>query len=138
MRYWTQGTDARTIGALMPIMPVTARATTGGIVEIYGQPGTMGVPSPRPAATRGLVSQQGTTQPSSCAPDYIFPSIYYTTPRGMHPPVGLLRQNEMPVPAVGIYRLPSVLQRRRRTGGQQQVGQPAIVQRWAPLGTGQG
>ncbi len=133
MRYWTQGTDARTVGALMPILPPTPRATTNGVVRVYGQPGTQGIASPAPAGIP-MNGFSRATQPSNMAPDYIFPSIYYTTPDGMHPPVNLFRDNPMPVPARGLYRIPRVLQRPRRTGGSLQVGQPAVVQRWASLG----
>lgn len=128
-------TDA-SVAALLPQMPVTPRATTYRQVVIYGQPGTQAIPSPRPRALVPI-SQQATTQPSACAPDVFYPSIYYTTAENMHVPVSLFRDNQLPVPAVGNYggvqTLPSQKMRPRRAGGQKQIGWPSVVQRWGSI-----
>lgn len=116
-------------GALVPVPAVDPKASTGGLVELYGHPGTMAVSTPKPAALVPI-SQQRDTQPSFCAPDTSWPSIYYTTPANMHPPVSLLRTNPMPVPAASVYQLARVAQRMRRVGGQSQIGQPQVVQTW--------
>ena len=132
MRYFVQGVETRTAGALMPVMPVTPRASTYPQVRISGQPGTQGIHSPRPPAIppNALVP---TTQGSNQAPDWFFPSIYYTTADNMHPPVSLFRDNQMPAPAIPHYRLPRVRMTGRRTGSAVEVGQPAVVQRWSGL-----
>jgi hypothetical protein len=133
VRYFVQGVDARSVGALMPIMPVTPKATTNTQVVIYGQPGTRGIHSPRPEAVPQGNSMVATTQPSNQAPDWIFPSTYFTTADNMHPPMGLFRDNPMPVPAVPAYRIARVKMNGRRIGSQVQVDQPAVVQRWSGI-----
>ncbi len=116
-------------GAMMPVPAVDPKASTGGTVHVFGQPGTMGVPTPKPAALP-MISQTRATQPSWASPDVMFPSIYYTTPENMHPPVALLRTNPLPVPATPVYALARIAQRMRRVGGQSQIGQPQVSQTW--------
>jgi hypothetical protein len=135
-RMWCMGAPpSMTGGALMPGMPVTPRATTYRTVRIYGQPGTQGIRAPRP---EGIVpvSQNPRTQGSNCAPDVIFPSLYYTTPDNMHAPVSLFRDNQMPVPAVGNFggvgRIAPTAFKRRESGhgGQTPIDWPALLQRF--------
>lgn len=141
-------TRPRAAGPFMPALPPTPKAATNGGVYIYGQPGTLGIRSPRPAAAVPI-SQNKLTQPSRCAPDVIFPSIYYTTPANMHAPVSLFRDNQMPVPARDLYkfpanpnfgapfagRVPRPGMRARKTGGRQQVTWPPAVLTWPTLST---
>lgn len=116
-------------GALMPVPAIDPKASTGGLVRVYGAPGTMPVAAPKPCAIPPISATRA-TQPSYVAPDVMFPSKYVTTPENMHPPVGLLRTNEMPVPARTPYALPGIAQRMRRVGGQSQIMQPLAVQNW--------
>ena len=124
--------------ALLPTMPVTPRATTYRQVRIYGQPGTAAIPAPKPAALVP-VSQRAFTQPSFCAPDVIYPSVYVAFVDNMHAPVGMLRDNQMPVPAKGNFgrvgRLAPQAFKRRGVGGQKQIDWPAVVSRF-PSGLG--
>ena len=134
MRYTTDGVaDPRVVGAFMPVMPVTPRATTYTQVRIIGQPGTMGIPAPKPHALPETMAGSRTNQPSYNSPDVIFPSLYWTPPDNMHVPVSLFRDNEMPVPALDRYRLAQVAMRQRRTGGQNAQAWPPAVQRWSAL-----
>jgi hypothetical protein len=132
VRIWTQGPSAAA-GALTPTLPVTPRATTYRQVVIFGQPGTLGVPAPKPSALT-QTSQTRDTQPSWRAPDVIFPQLYYTPPINMHPPVSLFRDNQMPVPAVGNFggvgQLAPPAMKRRGMGGQKAIDWPAVVQRF--------
>jgi len=137
MRYFTMNAPGgANAAALVPQLPVTPRALTYPQVRIIGQPGTQGISAPRPNSLVPI-SQQSTTQPSNCAPNVIFPSIYYTTPDNMHPPVSLFRDNQLPIPAVGNYggvgALPQAKMRRRRTGSSEQIGWPATVSRWGSV-----
>lgn len=116
-------------GALMPTPAVMPKASTGGLVYVAGAPGNMPIPAPKPEAIPPNAAVR-TTQPSYCAPDVLFPSKYVASAKNMHPPVGLLRTNEMPVPAVSPYSLPGVAQRMRRVGGQSQIMQPLALQSW--------
>lgn len=131
MRYHMNmaGVPVNAMAALMPQPTTSTRASSGGLVRVHGYPGTQAVPSPRPGAIPPT-SFDPRTQPSHCSPDVMFPSIYYPTPENMHPPVSLLRDNPMPVPAVQIYNMAGVAQRMRRVGGQSQIGQPAVIQQW--------
>lgn len=131
MRYTVQdaGGPPGRAGALMPVPAVDAKASTGGLVRLFGAPGNMAVPAPKPAALVPI-SMIRETQPSYVSPDVIYPSVYYPLPDNMHPPVALLRTNPMPVPSVTPYQLAGIAQRMRRVGGQSQVGQPQVVQTW--------
>jgi len=134
MRYWIMGSHpADPGGALMPTCPVTPRATTSRQVVVYGQPGTLGIPAPKPNGLP-MVSQTRDTQGSWRSPDVWFPSLYVTTPENMHAPVSLFRDNQMPVPAVGVFgrvgRIASPAFKRRGTGGQKAIDWPAVVQRF--------
>lgn len=132
MRYTIQdpgGGPPGRAGALMPVPAVDPAASTGGLVRLVGMPGNTAIAAPKPAALVPI-SQMRETQPSYCAPDVMYPSVYYALADNMHPPVALLRTNPMPVPAVTPYQLAGIAQRMRRVGGQSQVGQPQVAQTW--------
>jgi hypothetical protein len=120
----------RPIGALMPQPAILPTASSGGLMHVFGQPGTMGIPAPKPGAIPPTACGTRTNQPSYVSPDVMFPSIYYPKADNCHGPVGLFRDNQMPVPARRIYNMPRVAQRMRRVGGQSQIGQPAVAQTW--------
>lgn len=115
--------------AAMPTLTVPWTSSSYGLVHVHGQPGTQAVPAPKPAALPPI-SQVRQTQPSYVAPDAIYPAIYTASVDNMHPPMGLLRDNPMPVPARNLYNMAGVAQRGRRVGGQSQIGQPAVAQTW--------
>lgn len=101
--------------------------------QIFGQPGTMGIPVGDPAAVREDVNSMAAvgTFSTQCAPNLIFPSIYYeaNNPKE-HAPVSRISDDQMPVPA---KRAPNNLvfrPYRSRKGGQRQVYQPQVVQTW--------
>lgn len=132
MRYSMMDPKAagRPLGALMPSPAIQPSASTNGLMRVHGQPGTHGIPAPKPAAIPPTASGTRANQPSYASPDVRFPSIYYTTAENCHGPAGLFRDNQMPVPAVRVYNMPRVSMRTRRVGGQSQVGQPAVAQTW--------
>lgn len=132
MRYVMQDPHApgRPVGALMPQPAIQPSASTNGLMHVYGSPGTRSIPAPKPAAIPQTAAGIRTNQPSYCSPDVMFPSIYYPTADNCHPPVGLYRDNQMPVPAVRLYSMARVSMRMRRVGGQSQVAQPAVRQTW--------
>lgn len=151
MRYFMLGSGSslfrrRSASAFLPGLPRTPKASTYGTVYIVGHPGDLPIPSPRPAAAVPI-SQNRLTQPSRCSPDVFYPSIYYTTPVNMHPPVSLFRDNQLPVPAIDLYkfpnnpnfgaplagRLPRSGFRSRKVGGRQAPAWPPVVQTWPRL-----
>jgi len=120
----------RPIGAMMPQPAIQPSASSNGLLHVFGQPGTMGVPAPKPGAIPETAAGTRANQPSYASPDTMFPSIYYPLADNCHGPMGLFRDNPMPVPAIRVYNLPGIAQKSRRTGGQTQIGQPAVRQTW--------
>jgi hypothetical protein len=116
-------------GALMPTPSVRPTASTMGLIRVYGNP-RLQIAAPKPAALPETAAGTRSNQPSYNSPDVIMPSVYYTTPENLHPPVGLFRSNPMPVPAAKIFSLAGVAQRMRRVGGRSQVGQPMASTSW--------
>ena len=134
MQYITDQVPAAVAGSFMPHLTRDPYSSSYGVVVVRGAPGTMPVAAPRPAATAGLTSLDPHTQPSAVAPDMILPAIYTVGQRNRygqeHVPVSLLRDNELPVPARGLYALPGVAFVPPHVGGRRQVGQPRVSTRW--------
>ena len=108
-------------------MPVPAQintAATNGQNEVFGAPGTMPVPSPRPPALNDGQLGGPFNQPSSVSQDVIYPSIYIVIPNrtmtfdGLG--TGLTRGNDhpRPVPAVALGAIPGLFSHRVRVGGR--------------------
>lgn len=120
----------RPVGALMPQPAIQPSASSNGLMHVVGYPGTLRVSAPKPGALPETAAGTRSNQPSYNSPDSMYPSIYYPRADNCHPPMGLFRDNQMPVPAVKIYNMPRIAQRKRRTGGQSQIGMPAALQTW--------
>lgn len=105
-RYFVMGVppDARGT-AWTPSVTISPASSSNRAVHIDGQPGTMGVSAPKPSALPPISATRA-TQRSWATPDVIFPSIYIARAANMHAPVSLLRDNQMPVPAVDLYKFP--------------------------------
>lgn len=131
MRYTVNAPTGRpdAAGALMPGIPRTPAASSRGIVQVYGQPGTQGIAAPRPSALP-QISGDPRTMPSRTSPDVMFPSLYRASAAGMHAPVAVRSTNELPVPAGRLVNMPGIAQRSRRVGGNTQIPQPRVVQTW--------
>lgn len=120
----------RPVGALMPQPAIMPTASSNGLMRVEGYPGTRAVKTPKPGALPETAAGHRGNQPSYCSPDAMYPSQYFPHADNCHPPVGLFRDNQMPVPAVRIYNMPRVAQKTRRVGGQSQIGMPAALQTW--------
>jgi len=103
--------------------------------KVFGQPGTMGIPVPDPAAMREDVNSLASVGVffSGAAPNVIFPPLYWEDDDPLdkeHAPVSRISDDQMPVP-VGRARgqIPADPYRARK-GGQRQVVQPQVVQTW--------
>jgi hypothetical protein len=120
----------RPVGALMPQPAIQPSASTNGLMRVVGYPGTLRVNTPKPGALPETAAGTRSNQPSYMSPDNMYPSIYYPRADNCHGPMGLFRDNQMPVPAVRIYNMPRIAQKKRRTGGQSQIGMPAALQTW--------
>ena len=111
----------RGAGAFLPIMTPIATANSAGQNQagIYGCPGTMRIPSPRPTALNDFGLGGPNNQPSSCAPDFFLPSIYYArVNRSLEFPGKISSDNVLPVPAQNPGRSPAVWSKVFRTGGR--------------------
>lgn len=127
------GEITRDIGAaLTPNLtrPASAWSSRG---PISGSPGTRAIHAPRPVAVpqeRTGMATMGTSR-SSDAPDVIFPSMYYLVgPDQERAPVSRISDNQMPVPALRPANVIVAKPYLTRKGGQRQVTQPQVVQRW--------
>lgn len=103
--------------------------------KVNGNPGTRGIPVADPAAVREDVNSLATvgTFSTACAPNVIFPSIYYEDdlPGDKEKfPGSVFSDDQMPVPAgrPGNYIVSDPY--KARHGGQRQVIQPQVVQKW--------
>lgn len=129
MRLKMFGPAARLGAAALPV-PAKDHAAWQSVGAIVGQPGTQGVPAPRPAG----VPQSGwptRLHSSSDAPNVIYPSLYYYGQRGMaRAPVSVVSDNQMPVPAIDPRGKPAVMSQRPTFLGQRQVAWPKAAQQY--------
>lgn len=102
---------------------------------IFGQPGTMAVPAPRPATIRNEVTARasGGLFYSTDAPEVFYPSIYVLRGEQERAPVARVSDNQMPVPAVRPGAVIPASPLKTRKGGSRQIYQPQVVPAWPPL-----
>jgi len=129
------------VGAFTPIPSTTPAASSYGLVEVLGAPGTMPVYSPSPQ-TRGYLPSltragaPNSAQDSDCAPDYILPAIYVPSADNMGPTddagIGMARRRlcELPVPALDPTRIPQVAQTHPPIAGRKAMSWPRAFQRF--------
>lgn len=105
-RYFVMGVppDARGT-AFTPSVTMSPASSSNRAVHIDGQPGTMGVAAGKPAALPPISATRA-TQRSWQTPDVIFPALYIARAANMHAPMSLFRDNQLPVPAVDLYKFP--------------------------------
>lgn len=123
----------RGAGAFMPVPygATTPAASSGGVIRTEGHPGTMRVPSPRPAALDDGELGGPKNQPSSCSPDYILPDKYIShISRATTGVVRVGSSNVAPVPAPYIARSAPQTQMKPRIGGRTVTSWPRQFVRW--------
>ena len=92
---------------------------TNGQNQVYGAPGTVAIPSPRPAALNDGELGGSFNQPSGVAPDVFYPSIYTGIPNStLHFPGRVFGDSVIPAPAVNQGRSALQTQHRVRIGGR--------------------
>lgn len=140
-RYRVPDLPTRGAGAFLPAPPPVVTPpvlSSWGLVGVFGAPGTMPVPSPKPRVTASGVrtSADGLAMPSNVSPDVILPSIYVSSVSHMGPQDGALNvavrhHNDMPVPAVNIIRTAGVAQPApTKLGGKAVTPWPRALPRW--------
>jgi hypothetical protein len=100
---------------------------------IAGFPGTLGVIAPSPVGVPQDKTAMANTgfYRSSDAPNRIYPSLYWVAGvKQEHAPVSIKSDNQMPVPAVRPANVIVFKTLVTRKGGQRQVIQPQVVQKW--------
>lgn len=119
--------------ALIPPLPLAAgRALWWGASGVVGHPGTARIHAPAPGVAGGDRGEAG--MPSHSSPNVILPSLYWQVPNAYTRPRVRIRSNTpLPVPAGNMYNMAGVSMVSRRTGGNTQVTQPGVVQRWPDL-----
>ena len=109
----------RGAGAFLPGVTPIPTAATNGQNEVWGCPGTMAIPSPRPPALQDGELGGPFNQPSSVAPNFFYPSIYYAKMNNtLRFPGKLLSDNVLPVPAIAVGRSAKQSQYKTRVGGR--------------------
>jgi hypothetical protein len=119
---------------VVPARSSTASFNGGNVVE--GMPGTVPVPSPRPAALNDGQLGGPFNQPSSVAPDFILPSIYISrvAPGNKHLSGGLYSENYSPKPAAAWSMIPAQWQKRVRVGGRTVTSAVRAFTQWPTYG----
>ena len=104
--------------AVIPARSSTASFNSGNVVT--GAPGTVPVPSPRPAALNDSELGGPYNQPSACGPNWFLPSIYVARIRrdNFHLSGGLYTDNLAPTAAGSWGLIPAQWQKRVRVGGR--------------------
>lgn len=103
--------------------------------RIHGAPGTQAIPMPDPSAIREDVNSYAAVGQFSThnAPNTIYPSIYYENDAPLEKekfPGSVFSDNQMPVPALRPGNKIKAAPYKARKGGQAQVVQPQVVQRF--------
>lgn len=108
---------------------------------IFGQPGTMAITIQDPAALHYNIVNLANigTFYTGVAPNVIYPPIYYENDSPLNKTVKSVARfsdNQMPVPAGRAQNQVTYSAYRARHGGQFQIPQPQVVQKFRPgLGT---
>lgn len=134
LRYRVADIPPRGAGAFCPTLVTTPHASSGGLEDIAGAPGTLPIRSPFPAGLPqfGLDPK---TQGSHVAPDVILPAIYVASAANMGPQVPIRHHNVMPVPARGFIRSAGrAFRPPSRLGGRNVIPWPRTFQRWGSVG----
>lgn len=109
--------------------------------KVHGNPGIVGIPISDPAAVREDVNSLATVGQFStaCAPNVIFPSQYWEndSPSDKEKaPVSIFSDNQLPIPATPSAKYYTADPYKARLGGQRQVIQPQVVQRFPGMNRG--
>lgn len=118
-------------GAFVVVPAANSTAAFNGQNIVTGAPGTVLVPSPRPAALNDGELGGPYNQPSSVAPDFILPSIYVArVNRSMKFPGDTNITNVTPIPATAIGTIVRNGWTKPVIGGNRVTANPRSFTRW--------
>jgi len=107
------------MGAFVVVPASIGTAAMNGQNVVEGCPGTMRIPSPRPAAMNDSSLGGPLNQPSANAPDCILPSLYVArVNQSLTFPGAIVHDNVLPVPVPNVGRSAIQSQHRTRLGGR--------------------
>lgn len=107
------------MGAFLPTLTFGGAPATNGQNQISGAPGTVRIPSPRPAAMDDSALGGPYNQPSSVAPDWFLPALYtFHANNTVKFPGRTFGDNVLPVPVPNVGRTAMQTQHRVRLGGR--------------------
>lgn len=109
--------------------------------QINGSPGVRGIPMPDPSAVREDINSLASVGQfyTGVAPNVIFPSLYWEAapPADKEKaPMSVFSDNQMPIPATPSAKYYTADPYRARLGGQRQVIQPQVIQRFPGMYSG--
>jgi hypothetical protein len=124
-------------GAFTPGLTIGGAPAFNGQNIISGAPGTIPIPSPRPAALDDSALGGPFNQPSAVAPNWFLPTLYtFHANPSVHFPGKLFGDNVVPVPAVNQGRSPLQWQHRVRLGGRTATRAVRPFTQWPTYGGG--
>jgi hypothetical protein len=129
------------IGAVLTPSMTRTYAGWSSRGKVNGSPGTRGIPVSDPPGIREDVNSLASVGQFStaCAPNMIYPSLYWEAdlPQDKErAPVARISDNQMPIPATASAKYYTADPYRARLGGQRQVIQPQVVQRFPGMNSG--
>ena len=140
IRYRVDDLPPTKVGAFMPLPTRQARSSAWGLVDVYGAPGTVGIPVDEPADCYGTLSAAGagknSTRGSDQSPNTILPVIYYPSTRNMGHQgthrIGMARRRraELPIPAIAFSRIAKAVKIVTRKGSRIAQPWPYAFQRY--------
>jgi len=131
------------LGAVMTPHMTRTYAGWSSRGKVFGSPGIIGIPVSDPAAIREDVNSlaSGGQFSTACAPDVIYPCLYWEADAPAdkeRAPMARISDDQMPVPALRPRNVINANPFVARKGGQRQVTQPQVVQRWFGMNGGTG
>lgn len=122
--------------ALLPV-PAAGAFSYQSRGPVYGSPGTTRIPAPAPLpwtdSSAVAQAQTGNIGEPSMKFSWWTPGVYFQRPQGQPfgPPVSVLSDNQMPVPAVDPRGVPGIVMPGPVMLGQNQVTQPRVAVKYA-------
>ena len=140
VRYAVEGVPPQWLDAWLPMPTLTPAAATSVSRFTRGAPGTLRVPSPRPAGSQTMSSSPEWAPPSAVAPDWFLPQLWTNDIRELGPTVRYLPARVAPlvppvepIGALGPQGPSPVAMNGRKIGGLRAMFWPRTRVTWPRL-----